>query len=236
MNQKQLYNINPSGASAFTYANEEHLPFKITLFLLAFRKKFCNIHFPSRCCFCTHKQKLFVYFSSIYFLGTCYQYRTYEHDMMCPCFRQINGSDEIKWEHEESCSLTNENITSSLSRCLWPQKVTVCRLTMEASTDKVRWPFDHVVLRDYETNLNHLISTTTMPMATKLEGIVTCLKGLLLIKLPNSLFRWSYKITYQTETIVYTLPRCPWPPNLAQWLLTMSFCPKKGPSYQPFSL
>ena len=46
-----------------------------------------------------------------------------------------------------------------------------------APSYKITWSFDHVVLRDYVTNWNRYISTTAVPMATKLGTIVTYLNG-----------------------------------------------------------
>ena len=46
-----------------------------------------------------------------------------------------------------------------------------------ASAYKVTWPFDEVFLQDHMTNQNLYISTTTVPMATKLRTMVTYLEG-----------------------------------------------------------
>ena len=43
-------------------------------------------------------------------------------------------------------------------------------------THKITWSFDHVVFRDLVIKWNYCIPTTTMPMATKVEGIVTYLR------------------------------------------------------------
>ena len=52
-------------------------------------------------------------------------------------------------------------------------------LQWEAPTYKVTWPFYYAVLRDNMTNWKPYISTTTMPMATKLHRKVKYLQGLL---------------------------------------------------------
>ena len=63
-------------------------------------------------------------------------------------------------------------------------------------------------------------STTTVPMATKLDRMVTYLDGLLHIKLHDRLIRWSCDITWQSK-VVSPLPQCLWPPNLTRLGLTM---------------
>ena len=52
-------------------------------------------------------------------------------------------------------------------------------LAWGAPTDKVTWPFDHVVLWDYVAILKH-ISATRVPVATKLSRMVIYLEGLFL--------------------------------------------------------
>ena len=52
------------------------------------------------------------------------------------------------------------------------------------------------------------ISTTTVPIATKLGRMVTYLEQLSPVKLFDPLVMWSYKITWQTKTIITPLPQC----------------------------
>ena len=76
------------------------------------------------------------------------------------------------------------------------------------------------------TNLYHYIFTITVPMATKLDKMVTYFDGLLRIKLHDSLITWSCKITWQTKIILSSLPKCIWLPHLARPSLTlMGSCP-----------
>ena len=55
----------------------------------------------------------------------------------------------------------------------------------KAPNHKVTQRPDHVVLQCHVTNENHYISTTRVPMATKLGRMVTCLDGLLKITSHN---------------------------------------------------
>ena len=59
----------------------------------------------------------------------------------------------------------------------------------------VTLPFGHVVLWDHIANQKH-ISTTTVPMVTRLRRMVACLEGLLLIMLFYLLIIWSCEITW----------------------------------------
>ena len=71
--------------------------------------------------------------------------------------------------------------------------------------------------------LKPFISTTTMPMTTKLGRGVTYPEGV-----PMShgyIITWSCKIMWQTK-IIYSVPQYLWSPNLTGWVLTMrSFFP-----------
>ena len=53
-----------------------------------------------------------------------------------------------------------------------------------------------------------LISTTEVPMVTKLGRMVTYIDGLLPIKPHDPLITWSCKIMWQTKNIISLLPRC----------------------------
>ena len=70
-------------------------------------------------------------------------------------------------------------------------------------------------------NICWWLSTTTMPMATKLGTVVTYHEVLPPIKSCNPLTAWSCKITWQTKTITFPLPQCLWWLNLAGWWLFM---------------
>ena len=67
------------------------------------------------------------------------------------------------------------------------------------------------------SNYKHYISTNTMPMATEFGRVVIYYKWLLPIKLHFLFITWCLEITRQTKTIIFQLPQCPWPPNLAGW-------------------
>ena len=45
-------------------------------------------------------------------------------------------------------------------------------------------------------------------MATKLGKVLSYHGGLLLIKRHDPLIKWSWKITWQTKTIISPLPQC----------------------------
>ena len=77
-----------------------------------------------------------------------------------------------------------------------------------APTHKIIWPFDHVVLWDHTTKKSHFISTTTVPMATKLSRVVSYLQALQTIKLYHAFITWSCKATWQSKTIIIQLPQC----------------------------
>ena len=72
------------------------------------------------------------------------------------------------------------------------------------------------------TNSNHYIFTTTVPMVTKPEKLVTCHEGLLPIMILHPLVTWFCKIMWQTKTIFYLLPQNLCPQNLAGWWLNLT--------------
>lgn len=83
------------------------------------------------------------------------------------------------------------------------------------------WPFDHMVLRDHVTHWNHYISTNAMLMSTMLGRMVTNLEGLLPVMLLDPLVTWSWKVMWQTKTIISILTQCLQPPILGgAWLIT----------------
>ena len=67
--------------------------------------------------------------------------------------------------------------------------------------------------RDHVTNFKN-ISTTSVPVTTKLGKMETYIGGFLPIKSYNPFITWSSEITRQTKTIASPLPQCPSPPNL----------------------
>ena len=67
------------------------------------------------------------------------------------------------------------------------------------------------------TNRNHYISTTRVIMTAKHGRMVTYFKRLLAIKSFYALITWSWKIMWQTKTIIPPQPQCLWPPNLLGW-------------------
>ena len=63
-------------------------------------------------------------------------------------------------------------------------------LPWRVPTHKVTWLFDHVVLRDHLASSNYYISTTAVPMATRLCRIVRYFEVLLTINSCWSLITW----------------------------------------------
>ena len=78
-----------------------------------------------------------------------------------------------------------------------------------ASTHKVTSPYNHV------NKLIH-ISTTTMPMTTKLEPIVIYLARLLSINSHDYIITPSCETKWQTKIIIYPPPQCLWLTNWAE--------------------
>ena len=56
-----------------------------------------------------------------------------------------------------------------------------------------------------------------MPVATKLDRMVTYLERFLTIMSFITLITWSCEITWETKTIISPLAKCLWPPNLVGW-------------------
>ena len=56
-----------------------------------------------------------------------------------------------------------------------------------------------------------------MHTANKLSQMVTYLEGLLIMRSFNTLITWSCNVMSQPKTIIYPLPKCLWPPNVAGW-------------------
>ena len=101
-----------------------------------------------------------------------------------------------------SCKIAWETkIISPLPQHLWSQTLAGYGSPWMLSTHKVTWPYNHVVLWGHVTNWN--ISTTSLPMATKLGRMRTSLEWLLPIKSHDHIIKWSSKVTWQTEIIMY---------------------------------
>ena len=81
-----------------------------------------------------------------------------------------------------------------------------------ASTHKVTWSYNHVVLRVHATNWKH-ISTTTMPLAIKLGKMLTCLEWLLPNKSHEHNTTCSCKVTRKIRSVVSLQPQGLWPTN-----------------------
>ena len=89
-------------------------------------------------------------------------------------------------------------------------------LLWETSTYKVTQLFEHVVTWGYVVNLN-ITSTTRMPMATKPCRFVTFSEEPPSTKSENSVTRWSCKVTWQIDYVIFPLPQWLWLPNMAGW-------------------
>lgn len=76
-----------------------------------------------------------------------------------------------------------------------------------APTHKAKLPFDHVVFQDQVLNYKY-ISTIRVPIATKLNSVLTYLDGLLHVKSHDTLIKWTCKIKWQTINIISELPHC----------------------------
>ena len=80
-----------------------------------------------------------------------------------------------------SCEITWQTKSMfPLPQYLWLPNMASWWLTLRASHPWSHPTLDHVVLRDHVTNLKH-VSTTTIPMATKLGRVVTYNEELALI-------------------------------------------------------
>ena len=72
-------------------------------------------------------------------------------------------------------------------------------------------------LKSCSSSIRHDIYTTTMSKSTKWSRVVTYPEGNPPIKSYDPLVIWSFKIMWQTKTIIHPLPQSLWPPNLAGW-------------------
>ena len=91
---------------------------------------------------------------------------------------------------------------------------------LEWLTHNITLPFGHMVLQNHVTNWKRCISTTTLPMASKPDRMVTNLERLIPIILLYLLLTWSCEIMWQIKNIS-PLPQCLCPPNLTRWWLTL---------------
>ena len=80
---------------------------------------------------------------------------------------------------------------------------------------------DDVIKLRSRDKLKYFISTTKVPMATRLGRIVTYVDGLLPIKSHDHLVIRSWEITWQSKSIISSLPLCLWPPKFLKWWLTL---------------
>ena len=119
-----------------------------------------------------------------------------------------------------------KSIIPPLQQCLSPPNLTGWWLTLRGSYYQVTWPFNIVLLRDHVTNLNHYISTTTIPGATKPNRMVTYLEEPPAKKSHDHFLTWSCKITLKIKYIISPLIQGLWLTNMARWLYIMrSFHP-----------
>ena len=91
-----------------------------------------------------------------------------------------------------------------------------------APNHKVIYCLVRMVLQGHVTNENHYISSTRVPMATKLSRMIIYLDGFLSIKSFDPLISWPSEITWQNKNIKRISPmlQCLWPPNLVGWWFT----------------
>ena len=84
---------------------------------------------------------------------------------------------------------------SSYDHQIWEDR----NLPWWAPAYTVIWTFNHVVLWDHVTNLNHYISTSKVFMATKPGKMLTYLDGLVSIMQHDRLITLSCRITWQKK-------------------------------------
>ena len=105
----------------------------------------------------------------------------------------ITWSTEITWQ--------TKRIISSLTQCLWPPSLEGWWLILGYFYQKVKWSCEI-------TWQNHYISTTIVPMATKLGRVVTYREALLPKMSHRSWVKWFSENTWQIKTIISLLPQC----------------------------
>ena len=77
----------------------------------------------------------------------------------------------------------------------------------------------HVVLQCHVTNKNHYISSTRVPMATKLDRMVTYFERLLTIKSFYALITWSCKVT-KKKILYISITRVPMANKLGRIMIS----------------
>ena len=85
----------------------------------------------------------------------------------------------------------------------------------------------HHIKITWQTKNKHYISTTRVPMTTKLARMVTNPEELLPMLL-DPLVTWSWKVMWQTKTIISILTQCLQPPILGGVWLTTRVLPIKS--------
>ena len=88
-------------------------------------------------------------------------------------------------------------------------------------TNKVAWPFDHIVGQ----NTWQAKNVSLLSECEKLGMTVTDHDWFLQIKSHYFLIVWSWKITWQFKIIIPPLPKPLWLPNVAGWWLTLGSYP-----------
>ena len=81
-------------------------------------------------------------------------------------------------------------------------------LPLDLSSQKFKWPCDHIILQDHMTNKINYISTNTLLKATKFGRMMDSIEQFLPIKLFIPLITWSYKITWQSKAILCLWSYC----------------------------
>ena len=136
-----------------------------------------------------------------------------------------------------SCDITKNNKLKTLylhyDNAYSHQNWQWCELPWAGIVRKFTWLFDHVLFWDNVMNYNYYVSNNTIPMATKLGGVVTYLERLLPIKSHGYIFKCSCEITWQTKIIIHPLSQCLCLPNLAGWGYTMTSSFHKLTKAQP---
>ena len=136
------------------------------------------------------------------------------------CLLEITSNDELRRDHLESFSSTIKNI-SPLPQYLYLPNLAWWWLTLGAPTNKVIWPFDHVVCwTTWQTKDVPLLSE-----CAKRGKIVTDHDWFLLMKSRYTLIMWSWKIMWEFRIIIPPLPKPLGPPNMAGWWLTLGSYP-----------
>ena len=122
-------------------------------------------------------------------------------------------------DHVRSGVITWEtrSIIFPLSQFLWPPNLVKWWLNLSDSPPSHKyWTFDEVVLQDHMTNQHHYIYTTTVPMTTKFDRVVTYYEEVQLTKLFDPSNTWFCEITWQIwqiKNFISLLALSQWPPT-----------------------